>query len=142
VCYSLLSGKYSDLSPIQEYRPVGIGHRGVLDVWVPCMRLGIMIDGDQHFNGQRSHQQAITDAAFDEAVMAAAGSGDVMGLLRLHHADSAGCVYDLFLAKALALCRDAQVAHFILYTRSYSQSSVVVLRDGRTLYGVVDAPVP
>jgi hypothetical protein len=148
-CYSLLKHKYANLILVQDYRPPGLtsmGVRSALDIWVPKERLGIMIDGAQHFpgSGRYTTGQAVSDAAWDKAVLAAAGSTEIKGLLRLHHADSkgGGATYDVFIARALQLCRATSVACFTLYTRAYDCKSVVVQAHGPTVYGVASAPTP
>lgn len=122
--HSLLLRQYKDLFVLQEYKAPQF--QGILDLYCPDYKLGIMIDGEQHFSGTRCNEKQVqSDETFNAGVLQAAGTGEVQGLVRLHHADNQN-KYGMILARGLELSRDQCVQSFVLFSPSFLRQDIIV----------------
>jgi len=123
-CHSLLLGQYKNLFVLQEYNAPKF--QGILDLYCPDHKLGIMIDGEQHFSGTRCNEKQVqSDDTFNAGVLEAAGTGEVQGLVRLHHADNQN-KYGMMLARGLELSRDQFIQSFVLFSPSFCRQDIIV----------------
>lgn len=106
-----------------------LGWYGALDVWLPQYRVGVMVDGEQHFPSHHtghhttsSIAQAEIDARFNAAVLGDRGAR-IGGLVRLHHHD-----YQYWMrhvCRAIAQAQEPDAVVFVLFTKSYGHADIV-----------------
>jgi len=120
----LLLGQYKDLFVLQEYKAPNF--QGILDLYCPDYKLGIIIDGEQHFSGSRcSKKQVQSDETFNAGVLKAAGTGEMQGLIRLHLADNQD-KYGVMLAHGLERSIDQFIQSFVLFSPSFLRQNIIV----------------
>lgn len=105
--------------------------RPPLDVYIPHLKLGVMVDGEQHFpkglghHSTSSQEQQGNDCVFNVALLAGAGR-QVRGLVRLHYRDT-GREWQAALERACRLLDRECGGVFIVFTKSYQPQGDIVL---------------
>lgn len=134
-CYKMMVCRFPNLTLCIESLMMGSDTRTPLDLYVPEVKLGICVDGAQHFSkegvaghhGSGSEDQAVCDECVNEWVLAGSsvsGPHDVRGLVRLHFDDHTD-KWVRTVSRALERARTQPSCRFVVFSDGYERPDLI-----------------
>lgn len=107
------------------------GNFGAIDIYFPRFKLCIMIDGQLHFDRQRSNASAFTSAAVKQQARDARFNAEALShgfsILRLHHADHG--IFRQIIFKHILHFVKSTTQNRIAFSKSFPQEFRALYRD-------------